>query len=463
MKLVLILNLLILLALSAKVHRTHDCNFKENCKTHDYKISNRAHHSTLHSITLHLRQNDFAASCPSLLEAVSFPSSPSYGHHLTFDQLRELTWDTEAIYEVLKFLNENEIPIKNRQIAPNGEYIKVKATIGQIEKMFSAKFFHFKSYQRNKSILRSQSYSIPSELSSFIEVINGIIDFPTYSKYTKIVGVERRRQQPSGTVTPQLLWQTYSLPNETDADLLSDQAVFESGQSFDPADLTQFQQTYNLPVVAVKKVIGPNDPTQCSDFDSCGEASLDVQYIMAMSQAPTIFWSFDDNSGDDIFLAWIEQVAADPNPPQVFSISYGEDEDSVDNSLILKFNTETCKMGLRGITLFTSSGDDGVAGPNARGNSAACGFTPQYPAACPYVTAVGATMGPESGNPEIGCSSNNGSIITSGGGFSSVFSTPSWQQTAVSNYLANTNLPPAGSFNTQGRYASPSKIYCFLV
>eukprot|EP01126_Amoeba_proteus_P054977 TRINITY_DN6791_c0_g1_i9.p1 TRINITY_DN6791_c0_g1~~TRINITY_DN6791_c0_g1_i9.p1 ORF type:complete len:567 (+),score=95.77 TRINITY_DN6791_c0_g1_i9:777-2477(+) len=431
------------------VHRAHPCNFMGTCRSHDYQLIGRANRGNSHTITLHLRQNDFAASCPSLLAAVSDPSSPTYGNYLSFEEIRALTWDEEAISVVEKFLDDNRIPKEQRTIAPNGEYIRVTTNVGVIEKVFSAKFFNFQSVQRRKVIVRSESYTIPSELVDFVDTINGIRNFPVYSKHSKIVGLSHFT---NGSVTPQLIWTTYSMPNETDSTPLADQSVFEAlGQSFSPSDLNLFQQTYHLPIQKVKKVIGPNSPDQCAtNPDSCGEANLDVQYIMAMAQSsPTIYWSI--GQGGDIFLDFIEQVAADKNPPQVFSISYGGDEGLQDVNDMLRFNTETCKMGLRGLTLFTSSGDDGVAGAGARGNPSACGFNPQYPANCPYVTTVGATMGPESGKPETACTSNNGSIITSGGGFSNIFGRPSWQRHAVSHYLSSGVLPPSGSFNSSGR------------
>lgn len=172
---------------------------------------------------------------------------------------------------------------------------------------------------------------------------------------------------------------------------------------------------------------------------------------MAMAQgSPTIYWSIDENVGD-IFLDFIEEVAKDPSPPQVFSISYGGPEHLQDVNDVIRFNTESCKMGLRGLTLFASSGDDGVAGSEARSDPSQCAFNPQYPANCPYVTIVGATMGPESGKPETACQSNTGSIITTGGGFSNLFAQPSWQSSSVQNFLNTGNLPPQNLFNSTGR------------
>ena len=64
-----------------------------------------------------------------------------------------------------------------------------------------------------------------------------------------------------------------------------------------------------------------------------------------------------------------------------------------------RFNVEACKLGARGITVIIASGDDGVANFEARNNASLCGFSPSFPATSPYVTAVGATQGPEVSHP----------------------------------------------------------------
>jgi len=105
-----------------------------------------------------------------------------------------------------------------------------------------------------------------------------------------------------------------------------------------------------------------------------------------------------------------------------------------------------------------SSGDDGANGEGARNNvPAGCGFAPSYPASSPYVTAVGATQGPEAQPvaPEVGCSSSSNGLITSGGGFSSVWNTPSYQSKVVGQYLSMSNatgeMPPSSAYAANGR------------
>ena len=109
---------------------------------------------------------------------------------------------------------------------------------------------------------------------------------------------------------------------------------------------------------------------------------------------------------------------------------------------------------MQGVTVLYSSGDFGVAGnPAAAGGQGQCctrancaggtfnnggsgTFNPSFPGTCPYVTSVGATQivpGASVTAPEEACQT----VIYSGGGFSNVFPLPSYQVTAVNDYMTN--------------------------
>lgn len=71
-------------------------------------------------------------------------------------------------------------------------------------------------------------------------------------------------------------------------------------------------------------------------------------------------------------------------------------------------------------------------------------------------------MGPNQGNPEVAAQAASGSSnsymscsgissITSGGGFSTYFTQPSYQKSAVSRYLALKSLTTAYGYNPNGR------------
>jgi tripeptidyl-peptidase-1 len=167
------------------------------------------------------------------------------------------------------------------------------------------------------------------------------------------------------------------------------------------------------------------------------------------------------------------------NPSQSNSISWGTIEQQNPVSVMSAFNTETLKLTSQGVTVMVSTGDNGVANFGCTCNNAksttssncACnansgssqsswtgtswtgkGYFPSFPATCPYVVAVGATMFPASSTtPEIACQSQLSGIITSGGGFSTYFATPSWQTSAVSGYFAGLKTQPSSGYNAKGR------------
>lgn len=94
-------------------------------------------------------------------------------------------------------------------------------------------------------------------------------------------------------------------------------------------------------------------------------------------------------------------------------------------------------MGLRGITILESSGDTGV-GAACRSNDGhgRPEFTPQFPASCPYVTAVGGT---QAYAPEVAWSASSG-------GFSNYFAQAWYQGAVVTDYLAS-HLSPETKAN----------------
>lgn len=124
----------------------------------------------------------------------------------------------------------------------------------------------------------------------------------------------------------------------------------------------------------------------------------------------------------------------------VISVSFGVAESSLPIRYIRRQCNEWMKLGLQGVSVIIASGDRGVSVDNpdwCLGENGTV-FQPDFPAICPYVTAVGATTLPPGGDPynpnEVGAS------FGSGGGFSNVFPQPWYQRCAVEEYLARVNL-----------------------
>jgi tripeptidyl-peptidase-1 len=156
----------------------------------------------------------------------------------------------------------------------------------------------------------------------------------------------------------------------------------------------------------------------------------------------TTFWSIPWVEFGKDLLSWTQQVQGATNAPLVHSVSWGSSEiDSAqyDVGTMRRLNTEFMKMGLAGMSIVTASGDGGTG----KTGLFDCGvFDPTWPASSPFVTAVGGTSLTAAG--EVGWGS-------SGGGFSTLWPRPAWQQGAVDAYLKVTRLPPQRYWNASGR------------
>lgn len=101
-----------------------------------------------------------------------------------------------------------------------------------------------------------------------------------------------------------------------------------------------------------------------------------------------------------------------------------------------------------GVSIINSAGNSGPIASASCHASTLGSYTVSNPSNCPYVTSVGATQLEADGTE----SSVQGDGWRSGGGFSSFYAAPDYQQAAVSSYVAS-HYPAAldGQFNTSGR------------
>lgn len=120
------------------------------------------------------------------------------------------------------------------------------------------------------------------------------------------------------------------------------------------------------------------------------------------------------------------------------------------------------KLGMQGTSIVIASGDSGVAARSTDDNNAdGClgngeVFNPDFPATCPYVTALGATFLP------AGASAQKDQEVAvtrfpSGGGFSNIYPRPSYQDAAVNNFFTQHN-PTYKYYNTSGMNNPPESV-----
>jgi len=401
-----------------------------------------------HEVTFAVKQLNIDKLHDKLMD-VSDPDSPNRGKYLTHSEVNAITENPQAVEAVERFLVANGVEYQKAD--PHGNYIKATSTVAKWEQMFNTDLHHVAhESDPTKPFLRAVTdVHLPEEIAQHLDGIFRLASLPHDMR--PMPKLEPANGNGPTPVTPAGLKSFYNVEGSGSAS--QSQCVFESlGQYTSPADLVTFEKQYDLPSVKIATDIGGHvSGFRCKlNPNNCAEANLDVQYMIAMApDTPLTYW-YDSNQQTP-FEDWIEQVEASTNPPLVNSISYGGIEEGVAASVTTAFNTAAMKLGIQGVSVFVSSGDDGVGNFQARAAASGCGYHPSFPASSPYVTAVGATQGGINGGEEIVCSSDTGGSITTGGGFATKYDMPSYQASAVNGYLASSAGKSAASGYATGR------------
>ncbi len=369
-----------------------------------------------HSVVFGVAQRN-VEKLEEVLFSVSDPRSAHYGKHWTRDEVGRFTENKHSVSELIDYLHQrypDEAHIEHQ--SPYGEYITVSGRIHVWERFFATKFYEFRHTDWSlSSIHRAMEFSLPAELDVHIAGVFDVVDFPV-KRYTivpfKEISIDfihdsispvnqAKDSEPSDRynrngllinryVTPAFINKFYHVSNNTGSSFTNQVVYSTLEQSFSPRDLTLFQQKFGLPLQGIAQSIGGFvDDNACKNsLEDCNEANLDVQYLTAVAQnVPTIHY-YDNTT---TWAAWIVRLASMPNPPKLFSISYGSMEPHLSPYTLTTFSIEAMKLGIQGVTILVASGDDGAIG-FVTTNTAACKCSPSFPASNPYVTAVGGTQ-----------------------------------------------------------------------
>lgn len=208
-------------------------------------------------------------------------------------------------------------------------------------------------------------------------------------------------------------------------------AVLEWGGSFQQSDLDANCTAFGLPPLTVTVI--PLNGYQNTFSPATGlETTLDLVWAHFMAPDADIRAYMAPMGTDD--AAWglqvttaLNAVLTDPVRPTVLSISYGDGEDQFPASDLQAWEHLIAAITAQGTTVLISSGDQGSYGlhqvqlPQIQRVSG--------PASCPSAVAVGATalyMNDLTFETEVAWT-NDLNSGASGGGFSTVFPRPSYQ------------------------------------
>jgi kumamolisin len=290
---------------------------------------------------------------------------------------------------------------------------------------------------------------LPAPFESWVDAVSGLAS-GTHRFLLPLVRDSARAAQGSpSTISPNDAREIYDVNGLVNLSGTSHWAAGEGiavvlwGSGYSPQDLSNFwsqdyPSQFPVPSVVAYPVNNAPYPSAASVNDpsnSTQEMSLDIEWSASQAPGATIDAVYAPDgpasagyspSDSDMEDAINEAINSIPGVT-VVSMSFAS-SDGADPPFEATLEQLFAEAGQHGITVIAASGDNGGA---AHGQNGGCGggADPQYPAASPYVLAVGGTA-PELATNALGGVTGLSSEPAwdgSGGGYASDFAAPSWQ------------------------------------
>jgi len=197
--------------------------------------------------------------------------------------------------------------------------------------------------------------------------------------------------------------------------------IIELGGGYNLSDITTYLTSLGItktPDITSVSVDGAvNNPSDTSGANY--EVVLDIEVIVSVVPGSTIRVYFAPNSYSGFYNAINRAITDSCN---IISISWGAPESSWSSSQLSAYNTLFQTASSNNISVFCAAGDNGST-DGATGNNV------DFPSSSPYVVGCGGTTLVASGNTITSETvwNNNSTSSATGGGVSSFFSKPSYQ------------------------------------
>ena len=407
------------------------------------------------------------ADLNQLLAAQLNPSSPNYHQWLTSEQFgARFGLSSSDIAQVSGWLTSQGFTVTG--VAKSSTFISFSGTVAQVQQAFGTAI-HTVSLNGEQHITNLTDPTLPSSIASVVLAVTGLDDFRLKPR-SRARNITADSLQPGFTATtggvashfiaPGDLYTIYNYPPTsggiTGAGItvaVMGQTDLTTGNILPDANITAFRTAAGLPPISLKvQLAGTTDPgvTPCNasgcDID---EAHLDVEWSSASAPSANILFVY----GADVLANSLTQaIDASPTIAPIITISYGGCESGFGASFLATYSQLLQLANSKGITVVSSSGDDGATDCDTSG-VASQGLGVDFPSSSPFAVSAGGTMfSGDVSNPagywNSANASNNSSVIkyipempwnettasgaldaggAGGGGASGFFSKPAWQ------------------------------------
>ncbi len=387
------------------------------------------------SITVRVRsRNDPAELARWVAEQAD--RAPAERRYLSRAELLERQGaSAEDLDAVERFARGYDLQIVHRDAAQRS--IVLRGQLGDLLAAFPA---NLRIYHHARGTYRGRqgAIQVPDDLR---DVITGVFGYDTRPRHRSSRRVAHLAQDgPGGAngVAATDFATRYDFPAELDGNPLDGSgqtiAIVELGGGYRTSDLRTYFTEIGRPmpdVTAVSVDAAGNTPSTPDSAD--GEVMLDLEVAGAVAPGAKLAVYFAPNNGDKGFLDAISAAVHDSERnPGVVSISWGSPEQAADRQGLEAFHQLFTEAAALGVTICAAAGDHGAADMSASDWDGEIHV--DHPAVDDMVLACGGTQ--IEGDSEVVWNEGTpfdpntpgGGGWTTGGGISTVFDVPAFQQ-----------------------------------
>jgi subtilase family serine protease len=319
----------------------------------------------------------------------------------------------------------------NISVEPNNVIISATGTVAQVQSAFDTSIHSFSGGGTNFIANVTPAY-VPTSLGGIVVAVLGLNNLQAVKPKPSVTscqveGVSTPPQECLRFYDPATFQAAYDAGSVTAATATPIAIMAEGNVSQSISDFRLNESKFGLPQVPVNVVqVGVSSTDTAGD----GEWTLDMTYSSGIAQNVKAIYLYDTTSLTDSDIAleynrWVTQ-----HYTKIGNSSFGGCEvfPYLDGSMVL--DDEILAEGAaKGMTMFASSGDNGGYCNSFVDTNGAPGGAPfvMYPAASPYVAAVGGT---DLFTNSDGTYKGEDAWEAGGGGLSQFEYSPYWEQQA---------------------------------
>ncbi|MBV9572554.1 MAG: S8/S53 family peptidase, partial [Acidobacteriales bacterium] len=399
------------------------------------------------------------ADLETLLREQQEPSSPNYHKWLTPEQYAQRFGVSEGdLGKITSWLQSQGLGV--RGTSRGRTEIFFSGSVAQVEKVFQTEFHNYALHGQSH-FANATELSVPVSFAPLVLGFRNLSDFRPQPRVKKASPEFTSSISGNHFLAPDDFATIYDLQPLYSAGIDgTGQTIAIVGQhQIDATDITTFRSVSGLPAYSGQQfqqviVPGSGSPVMATGGDLT-EADLDIEWSGAVARNANIVFVYVGN--DSNYNVWDSlQYIIDQQVAPIISTSYGYCESGLGASFVQTVQQWAQQAAAQGQTITAAAGDAGVADCDGGGQSIATGgLAVDVPASVPEVTAIGGTeffSDVKDSVPPVGTqywtaanNTKNGSaksyipeevwndtsqgqgIAASGGGFSVMFSKPSWQ------------------------------------